>query len=145
MTVTTGCGNACARVKRSKAVVVSDSGPKRKDTFEHSVQDVVKEAKSRGWIKRHCRAWDGNFPCSEIKLQLQVKAECRRSQGCAVARPAVAGNDEGMPVRPETLGIVSLATSAPGLEVRFFILQSLLVCFIPHRCEQSLLRRSANS
>lgn len=98
---------------------MSDSGPKRKDTFEHSVQDVVKEAKSRGWIKRHCRAWDGNFPCSEIKLQLQVKAECRRSQGCAVARPAVAGNDEGMPVRPETLGIVSLATSAPGLEVRF--------------------------
>lgn len=56
---------------------------------------------------------------SEKQLQLQVKAECCRSEVCTVARAPVAGNDVGIPIRPETLGIVSLATSAPGLEVHF--------------------------
>lgn len=55
----------------------------------------------------------------EIKLQLHVKAECRRSEVCMVSHAPVAGNDVGMSIRPETLGIVSLATSAPSLEVHF--------------------------
>lgn len=60
---------------------------------------------------------------AEIKPQLQVKAERRRSPVCTAARAPAAGNDAAVPVRPESLGVVSLVTPAPGLEVHFHILK----------------------